>query len=115
MAKTPLGEGREGDRHERDVPMPQVDLRILEVIGDEATALAARLPARIEHEVVDDQLAASVEQLGQRDLTIGSLEHVILNLDGGHALAPNGQRVPGPAEFLLGSEQLHASLHPLFS
>ena len=46
------------------------------------------LPVRAEHEVVDDELAAPVEQVGERDLSLRRVEDVVLvDLDPGQ-LAP---------------------------
>ena len=39
---------------------------------------ASCVPIRIEHEMVDDQLAAPVEQLRQSLLAAGSVENIIL-------------------------------------
>ena len=51
------------------------DGRIVEV-REERTRLAALVPFWVEHEVVDDQLALSVEEIGQGLLAIRALEGV---------------------------------------
>src|SRR5687768_5826039 len=72
------------------------------------------LPLRIEHEVLDDELAASLEEAGQADLAVRSLEDVVL-VDPHHRQpAPvSVEGVPGPGELLLSREQRLASRVPL--
>jgi hypothetical protein len=50
----------------------------VEVVGPERADATAGLVLRVEHEVVDEELAAAVEQLGQRLLAVGAVEHVFL-------------------------------------
>src|SRR5437868_4350440 len=50
----------------------------IEVVGPERAALTALGPLRPEHEVVDEQLAAPLEQLGQRTGSVDRLEPVAL-------------------------------------
>ena len=50
----------------------------VEMIGEERAARAAFLPAGTEHEVIDEQLAAAAEQVGERLLAAGPVEHVAL-------------------------------------
>ena len=50
----------------------------IEVVRDRATHCAARLVDGAEHEVVDEQLRASVEELGQRLGPVVCLEAVLL-------------------------------------
>jgi hypothetical protein len=47
-------------------------------VGDRRVDRAARLVARAEHEVVDEQLRSSVEQLGERLLAVVGIEAVLL-------------------------------------
>jgi len=46
--------------------MQQMRQRAVEVVGQERAAGAALVPVRSEHEVIDDQLAAAVEQVCER-------------------------------------------------
>jgi hypothetical protein len=68
----------------------------VEVIGDEGTAGASRVVLvdpgpEAEHEVVDEQLGAAVEELGQGLLPVVRLEDVLLlDRDPGQLLAPAG-------------------------
>ena len=83
------------------------------MVGHERAARATLLPIRSEHEVVDDQLAAPVEEVGERDLALGRVENVILlDLHPGQ-LAPLGaQLVASPRGFLLLlSSSLRAAVH----
>jgi hypothetical protein len=56
---------------EGDVAVRQVDVDPVEIVGPERAARAPLARRGIEHEVVDDQLAAMLEQLGQRLLPRG--------------------------------------------
>ena len=56
----------------------------LDVVGFERAADAAFVPARPEHEVLDDELAAAVEQIGQRLLALRRVEQIgLVDLDPG--------------------------------
>ena len=59
-----LGERRAGDGDERHVALGEVDVGAVEMIGEEGATRTAFLPVRAEHEMVDDELASAVEQLG---------------------------------------------------
>ena len=48
------------------------------MVGHERTTRAALLPIRPEHEVVNDQLAASVEKVGERFFAGGRVKDVVL-------------------------------------
>ncbi|MNH28546.1 hypothetical protein D3C79_887220 [compost metagenome] len=85
----------------------------VEVVGQERAAAAAFAPALGEHEVVDQQLAAAGEQVGQAQVPMRAFEAVGL-------LDPYpGQGAAGPAEFvtLMGQglfmqQQLSAGTEP---
>ena len=62
----------------RHVALRQVHVRAVDVVGHERAALAALLPAGREHEVLDQQLAAAVEQVGERAPAVGRVEDVVL-------------------------------------
>src|ERR1044071_7646986 len=62
----------------------------VKVVGQKRTALATFLPAGTEHEMVNNQLAPSVEKISQGFLTVRSLENILL-IDLDHRqLAPPG-------------------------
>src|SRR6266566_137224 len=109
-----LRERRSGDRDHRHVPMVQVLNHRLEVVGPERANRAAGLILRIEHEVVDEQLASAVEELGQGLLALRALEDVLL-LDRlpGQGLPMSRQLVARAREFLLIREQLRALGNPV--
>jgi hypothetical protein len=50
----------------------------VEVVGLERATFAALLPTGSEHEVIDDQLAPPVEEVGKRLLATGPIEDVLL-------------------------------------
>src|SRR5205823_3356786 len=86
----------------------------LEVVRPERADRTALLPVRAEHEVIDEQLAAAVEEISQRLLAVWALEDVLL-LDRlpGKALSLLRQLVACACELLLLGEQLLARLEPL--
>src|SRR5207248_1238421 len=81
--------------------------RRVEVVGPERTALAALVIVRREHEVVDDELAASVEELWERLAPVGTDEDILL-LDAlpGKLPSPGAQLVAEPRELLLLRQEL---------
>ena len=56
----------------------QVDDVGIEVVGPEGAVLAAFLPVRVEHEVVDDELIPSGEEIAERAASVRTLEDVVL-------------------------------------
>src|SRR6266480_8130051 len=85
----------------------------VEVVGPERADRTAGLVFWIEHEVIDEQLAAAVEQLRQRLLTARAFEDVVL-LDRlpRQSLPLPGQLVTRVRELLLLNEQLLTCLEP---
>jgi hypothetical protein len=80
--------------------------RAVEVVGDERTAGASRrvvvdAQADAEHEVVDEQLRAALEQLGERPRTAVGLEGVLLVEPDPGKLAPGARDLVTAAEMLL--------------
>ena len=74
---------------------------------------AAFVPVRIEHEVVDQQLAAVLEEVEQADRAFLPLEHVLLvDLDHRQPAPLGVHRVPLPGELLLGLQQPQAGGEP---
>ena len=69
--------------------MVEMRQRAIAVIGKKGTTGASGLPAGTQHEMVDDQLAAAAEQIGQAFLARRSIENLrLFDLD-------PGQRQPG--------------------
>ena len=87
---------------------------VADVVDDHRTAVAAFVPGRTEHEVVQDQLSASFEQIEQAGLAVRALEDVIL-LDPDHGQPPalGSERIPRPCRLLFLGEQLVSQNLPL--
>ena len=60
------------------VALGEVHGGAVEVIGEQRAARTTLLPVRSEHEMIDDQLAAIAEQVGQRFFSIRPIEFVTL-------------------------------------
>jgi hypothetical protein len=89
---------------------------VADAVGQERARLAALIPVRVEHEVVDQQLTAVLEQAGQAGLAVRALEDVFLvNLDHRQVAPPGVQRVSLPGEFLLLRQHLPTGGQPLIS
>src|SRR2546430_13569277 len=96
----------------------------VEVVGPERARVARgvlgpgrgrRGGARVEHRVVDDQLAPPLEQLGQGPLRARPLEHVGLrDRFPGEPASLLAHLVPEACELLLPSEERRPSPEPLF-
>src|SRR4029453_9218162 len=86
------------------------------VVGDERAVRAALVVIRAEHEVVDDELALAVEEIGERAAPVRPLEDVLL-LDGHHRqlAALGGERVALAAQLFLLGEEPRARRGPLTS
>src|ERR1700730_8311703 len=102
-----LARGRARDGDEADVAVIEMDDDAVEIVGPERTALAALVPTRVEHEMENDQLLASVEQLGQGLPAAAAVENIVLldPLPRQLAALP-AQLIAQPGEFLLLGEQL---------
>src|SRR5262249_51452698 len=86
LVRLQLRERRARDHGETRILLRQ-DRKIAQRIDEERAARAAILPIRIEHEMVDDELAAAFEQIEQAALAARSLKLIIL-LDLHHRQAP---------------------------
>jgi len=73
-----LREGRTGNGHQRHIVMAQVKVYRVDVVGDKGTTLATFLPAGTEHEVINHQLAAPVEEFREGHVALGPLKHILL-------------------------------------
>src|SRR5260370_21671082 len=89
--------------------------RPVDLVGEQRAAGTALLPIGTEHEVVDHELAASVEQAGERHRTVGVLEDIVLlDPDPGQRAALFRQAVALAGIRLLLGEKGAAGLEPLF-
>ena len=88
----------------------------VEAVGRRRAGRTSALVIRAEHEVVDHQLRAAVEQLRQRSSPVCGLEHVLL-LDRHPGKVPTlpGKLIPESCELLLALEQLRARREPLLA
>src|SRR5712664_3441681 len=76
------GPARDGD--EADIVMLEMLPRAVDLIREQRAAGASLLPIGTEHEVIDDELTASVEQVAERHLAVDTFEDVVLlDLDPG--------------------------------
>src|ERR1700674_3698152 len=87
--------------------------KVAHVVGAERAADATLLPTRAEHEMIDDQLATPVEQVGERVPAVKSVEDIfLLDLDPGQRPPLGAQLVAPASEFLLRDEQSRARGKP---
>src|SRR2546426_6668407 len=96
--------------------MCEVHEGAVDMIGQERAAPAALLPPRTEHEMIDDQLAASLEEVSERLLALRPVEHIrFFDLDPGQVAPLGTQLIAQPGEFLLLDQELLARGEPLVS
>ena len=104
------------NRDEADVAVSEVHNDAVVMVGDERARLAALRPRRIEHEVVDDELAVRSEKIGERLLAGRRVESVFLvDLHPRQLTDFLRDRVLLACEFLLFVEQREAFLEPCFA
>ncbi|MNO57938.1 hypothetical protein D3C76_484860 [compost metagenome] len=104
-----------GHRHHRDVMVRQVLVGPVDVVGQERATGTAFIPAFGEHEMVNDQLAAAIEQVGEFQFAIGSLEVVVLvDFHPGQGAPFCAEFVPLLGESLFVSQVLFARGEPFF-
>ena len=102
-------------RNHVDVAMLQVNVDAIEAVGAQGAMGATRLVVRAEHEMVDDELAAPLEEIGKRLIAVGTLEHVILcNFHPGKAAALFVQLILHLGKLLFLREEFLTRLDPLF-
>ena len=110
-----FGEGRAGDGDHGHVVVGQVLVGAVDVVGEEGAALAAFGPAGAEHEVVDDQLAAAAEQVGQAQFAVGALEAVgFVDFYPGQGAAFGAEFVPFAGEGFFVGQVLATGGEPFF-
>src|SRR5229473_3359054 len=103
-------------RAERDVVIREVDDGAVEAVRDRR---AGRTPCRVlgpEHEVIDEELRASSEEIGEGRCALVGLEAVLLvDSNPRQLLPPPRQFVATPRQRLFGLEQLQPGRKPLFT
>src|SRR5438874_3200091 len=87
--------------------MRQMPIRAVKMIGQIGAAFATLFPARTKHEMINNQLAAALEQISQRLFSVFSIKHIFL-LDLNHLeFAPSGtKRVALARENLFHSQKI---------
>src|SRR3979490_3116715 len=96
--------------------MCEVHEGAVDMIGQKRAAPATLLPPRTEHEMIDDQLATSLEEIAERLLAVGRVENVVLlDLHPRQLASLGAHLVTEPGEFLLLAQVLLARGEPLIS
>jgi hypothetical protein len=86
------------------------------MIRNDRAAGATLLPVWAEHEMIDEQLTASVEEIPEGHLTVRPIEDVFLfNFYPWQLAAPCAQLILESRDFFFLSEELFARLDPLVS
>src|SRR6266542_3702915 len=95
--------------------MREVHKSVVDMVGQERAAWATLLPSWTKHEMINDQLAPSVEEVGERLLAVRPLEDIrLLQSDPGQLPTVPAQLIALVRELLLFPEQLFASRNPFF-
>src|SRR5438270_12157479 len=94
--------------------MRQMPVGAVKMIGQIGAAFATLFPARAEHEMINNQLAAPLEQIGQRLFSAWSVENIfLLDLDHREFTPRRTKRVALTSEFLFPRQQILPSDQPL--
>src|SRR5258708_24723148 len=101
-------------RAERDVVIGEVDDGAVEAVRDRRAGRTACRVLGPEHEVIDEELRASSEEIGEGRCALVGLEAVLLvDANPGQLLPPPRQFVATPRQRLLGLQQLQPGRKPL--
>src|SRR5260370_918859 len=93
--------------------MWQMPVGAVEMIGQVGAAFAAFLPVRTEHEMINNQLTASVEEISQRFFPLRSIKDVILvDLDHWQLATSCTERVSLTIEFFFARQQISPRHQP---
>jgi hypothetical protein len=88
--------------------------QVTEIVEGVRAARAPVIPTRVEHEVLDDQLPATLEQVQQCGRTVGALKGVLLlDLDHRQRLTLGTKCIARSGGFLLSDQQFLAGSEPL--
>src|SRR2546430_2537700 len=86
------------------------------MVGEKRAALAPLFPARTEHEVIDDQLAAAAEKVRERLAAFRAFEHIVLLHSYPRQLAPlTAELIALPSVRFFGRQVCFTRLEPFFS
>src|ERR1700730_8131112 len=78
LERLDLGQWRPRNHDQRDVAIREMNQTSVKVIGHKRAAWATLFPTWAEHEVVHNQLALAVEEIGERLLSVRAIEHILL-------------------------------------
>ena len=79
-----LGDRPARDRDKADIVVLEMLPRAVDLISEQRTAGASFLPFGPEHKVIDDELTASIKQVGEHHWAVGAFEDIVLlDLDPG--------------------------------
>jgi hypothetical protein len=89
--------------------------RAVKVIGDKGATEAGGFPVRREHQMVDEQLAATCKKFGKSFFAAGRIEGVILlDFNPGQGAAFGGEGIAVAGVLFLVGQQLLAGSEPFF-
>src|SRR5437764_805099 len=104
------------DADHRHVSSLEVGEYAVEAVGSQRAGGTSGVVVEAEHEVVDEQLGAAVEQLRQAPWSVSGLERVLLlDWDPRKLSALPGELIAHPGELLLAPQQLSARGGPFFT
>ena len=93
--------------------MGEMPVCAIKMVRQIRAALTALLPIRTKHEVINNQLAAVVEKIGERFLAVRSIEDVLLfHFNPWQLAAMATHFVAQPRQVLLPRQQIPASDEP---
>ena len=96
--------------------MQVIEEALGELVGAGRAARAPFVPVGMEHEVVQDQLPPTIEEIGKADGTSGAVKPVgLVDLNHGQVATFGADLVAEPGEFLLLRQQIHPGGQPLVS
>src|SRR5581483_9559286 len=108
-----LGEWRARDGDEGNVAMREMHGHAVDVVGHVRAARAALFRARRQHEVLDQELPAAVEQIAERLPAVRPVEGVLfVDTNPGQLPAQLRDLVAAPRQVLLGGEQIAPRFEP---
>ena len=116
LERVELLQRRTRDRDQGGVARGKVRNHPLKTVGPERAAFAAFVPVGREHEVLHHELAAPLEQVGQRHLAV--LDHrtnSLVDLDPGQCAALRAEAVAGTGKFLLMGEMGFSGFDPFLA
>ena len=92
----------------------QVQVRLVEAVGNGRAARAGFVPVGVEHEVIDDQLRTPSEQIHEQGFAILGVEAVgLVEADPRQIPPPAGQLVVQAGQLLFSPKQLKPGVEPL--